>query len=465
MISAGSPADRSRQRMLLIAYHFPPSSAVGGMRAANFARSLVTFGWEPHVLTIRDCDVQYLDHDRRQGLDGIAVHHARVLSTVERVYERWRKGQQRPAERAPVRDGTRSMPAQRVARRESLVGRFKRYVLAFLALPDRERGWVLPASSAAIRLMRRGGIDWFMTSCPPYSVHVIGLIVKAMTGKRWVADYRDPWMTTGSKRLFPTCRLSIRIESWLERKVVEHADLLLFNVERLRNAYRTRYSHVAGEKFAFIPNAVSPPQSAKADRLSKYDAFTLVYTGSLYVGRSPEPVFAAIAQLIREGRVSASAIRVLLVGQCREIDGVPISEVARRYQLERSVEVRDAVSHDEAMTMVRRSHLALLLAPNLPFQIPAKVYDYLAAGTRILAIAEDGGTADLIAETKAGSAFSPTAIGDIADFIHAELTGQLSAKPTAAHHATALQRFDIRRLTEELVGHLDRVGAMSGAAT
>ena len=99
---------------------------------------------------------------------------------------------------------------------------------------------------------------------------------------------------------------------------------------------------------------------------------------------------------------------------------------------------------------MQRSHLALLLAPNLPYQIPAKVYDYLAAGTRILAIAEEGGTADLLRETASGRAFHSTDVDAIADFVRSEFI----TRGSAGFNAVSLARYDVKYITRELLVHL-----------
>jgi hypothetical protein len=429
---------------------------VGGLRAANFAKSLLSLGWRPHVLTIRKRDVTQLDPQRGEGLQDIAVHAARVLPTVEGVYgaiARRLRRQGRPASSVPPHAS--AAPTSIGAVPERLARRVRRYILSFLALPDRERGWILPATLAAVRHLRQDDIEWFMTSCPPYSVHVVGLLVKRLTGRRWIADFRDPWMTTGTKRLYPTCGASRWLESRLERRVMEKADLLLFNVERLRDAYRDRYRDIPREKFVFIPNAVPATKRSHLPP-AKYGPFTLCYTGSLYLGRSPEPVCAAVARLISERKATAGDVRIKLVGECREVDGVPTASLARKYDLESVMEVCDPVPHAEALDIVSRSHLALLFAPQLPFQIPAKVYEYLGAGTRILAIAEAGGTADLVRDTEAGQAFSSSDVDGISRFIHDEMTSRASK---TEKRPASLKRFEAHRLTEELVGHLGRVDA------
>jgi hypothetical protein len=445
-----APAAAARG-ILLIAYHFPPSAAVGGRRMANFASALRSLNWRVRALTIPDQAIQQIDRARLKSVAGIPVDVAPVWPTLVGLLtsglalsrRRRPRGEHGPAV-APVRSGRTDTAAEPLRRR------LRRYVMAFAFLPDGEKGWFVPAVIAAVRIIRRHRLPWFMTSCPPYTVHLVGLAVRALTGARWVADFRDPWMTTGSKRLYPTCAASLAIESWLERRVVERADLVVFNVERLRDAYRSRYARLPNEKFVYLPNAV-PVNDDGRPAPEKFERYTICYTGSLYVGRSPEPIFRAVAQLIRAGAVAADSIRILLIGQCRSIDGVPTEAVARRHGVESNVELRDFVPYVEAVDAVRRSHLALLLAPHLPYQVPAKLYDYLGTGSRILAIAEDGATADLLKETQSGGAFSSGDVDGIAAFILDELGAPATSPPAAS-----LRRYELTAITRDLVDHLSR---------
>ena len=52
------------RRVLMIAYRFPPSLAVGRMRTVKFCKYLPEFGWQPVVVTCRaptDYDPVLLD--------------------------------------------------------------------------------------------------------------------------------------------------------------------------------------------------------------------------------------------------------------------------------------------------------------------------------------------------------------------------------------------------------------------
>ena len=212
-ISKGSK--KQGRFVLLITYHFPPSAAVGGMRMANFARWLSAFGWEPQVLTIQDKNIEHIDQERLRDFEGVKIHKVGVLPTVVGMYAVMKNRLFPYAKNVFLSEtGLNTPSGSDPACNETLSRRLKRYLLSFSIFPDHESGWIIPASLAAIRHIRRQRIRWIVTSCPPYSVHLIGLAVKMITGTRWVADFRDPWMTTGSKRNYPTCALSIAATSW-----------------------------------------------------------------------------------------------------------------------------------------------------------------------------------------------------------------------------------------------------------
>ena len=449
----------AKKKILLISYHFPPSPAIGGVRIFNFAKNLPSFGFETSVLTIDDRYLDKLDKSRLEDIKGLNIVKTFKLPKLTRAYIRLKRLLKKDASgKAGAASPALSSSGRDV--QEGLGRRLRRYAKSFLTLPDGERNWVLPAAFRALRMIRRDGIDCVITSCPPYSVHLIGLYLKTLTGVKWIADFRDPWMTTGSKRLYQTCALSLRIERWIEEQVVKRSDMVLFNTSNLRDEYRKRYASEPERKFVHAPNGFDPAAFSKYRGLDRFTEFTITYTGSLYLGRTPEPVFAALKLLIEEGKIMPKELRVKLIGNCRSIGGAAAQTVIDSYGLASSVEVSDAVPYSRAVEIISRSHLALVLAPDQPYQIPAKVYDYIGAGSRILAITEKGATTDFVDSTGAGRAFCPSDVKGIKAFIYSSFLNRAQPRAGSNENCAGL---DAASVAEALAGQINNVVFAGGS--
>src|SRR5438132_12370717 len=69
---------------LLIAYHYPPSQAVGGIRPSKFARYLPVYGWQPTVLTV-------WNHEQTMPATDPNVVRVREWPHPLKTYERWKE--------------------------------------------------------------------------------------------------------------------------------------------------------------------------------------------------------------------------------------------------------------------------------------------------------------------------------------------------------------------------------------
>jgi hypothetical protein len=304
------------KKVLLISYHYPPSVEVGGLRCANFSRHLPRFGWMPYILTLKDEYLDTADPEKLKCVGSVKIFKAGRMPTVSQAYvgiKRIAHWLFRKSSESVTRSNGGTGPGQSSSRvAETWSQKLRRYILSFLSLPDEQRNWVLPAVIQGVRIIKREKIDCIFTSSPPYSVNLVGWLLKAITGVRWIADFRDPWMTGGSKKLYVTCAVSLGIERWLERRVVEKADLLVANTEMLSEAFRKAYGSQLSDRCVCITNGFDGELFSSFGPVEKEKVFTITYTGTLYFGRTPEPVFQAVHELIHEERIDAQSIRIRL---------------------------------------------------------------------------------------------------------------------------------------------------------
>ncbi len=444
-----------RPRVLLASYHFPPDAAVGGLRAAKFARYLSEFGVEPTVLTVEDrFREEGLDPSRQSDLGRVMVIRTsawpRVMDVLLRIKAAF--GGRPPGAVAPTAAGDGDTAGR--PHGESFVRRLKRYFISLVIMqPDDKKHWSIPAAFTAIRLVRRERIDWVFTSGPPHSVHLIGLLTRCFTKARWAADFRDPWINPDDAMPHLHSALGDRIESWMEATSMRRADRVITTTERMRQFYMARYPALPAEKFVAISNSIDTTRLAAAEEQAKFEALTITYAGTLYFGRDPEPLFRAVAALLRDGQIRPQDIRIKLMGACRMIEGVDTSVVVARHGLQDVVEVTDRVPYAQAVTVMQQSHLLLVLAPQgHRIVIPAKIFDYLGSGSAVLALADPGATSDLMDELQCGRCFATTDTAGLSQYLLGLVqSGEYRRLRTSAE---SVARYDARHLAGRLAAEL-----------
>ncbi len=368
------------KRVLLIAYAYPPCTEIGAIRPAGLAKYLPRFGWEPTVLTVK--------------LPGQRPSGARVIETAdEDVLQTWK-----------VRfglEGKRGLHEQLglpvTQKRDSQLIHTKllfaiRYLLTF---PDSTKGWIPSAIKELERIKKTAIVNAIVTTSPPISAHLIGRKAKQMFEAPWIADLRDLW----SQNLAQGNDLLRLLERPLERRTLRDADALVSVSEqwaaRLREFYpdKSIFSITNGfdaDDFRPLPEALTPK-------------FTITYTGRLYEGkRDPTPLFEAIQELIQEGVLSRSAIRVRFYGSIEPW----LPALVHNFGLDDVVEVAGTVSREEALRRQRESQILLTLGWSdlrETGQHTGKVFEYLGARRPILAIGGSrGAVTELLEQTRAG---------------------------------------------------------------
>ena len=158
------------------------------------------------------------------------------------------------------------------------------------------------------------------------------------------------------------------------------------------------------------------PCAARAGRppIRPEPVFTVVHAGTLFYQRSPRALLTALANLIERGRIPKDDIQVVFAGEIA--DGHGIAHLTASGPLSGRIRITGSLSHPDALSWMRRADLLCLFAQSQAEQIPAKSFEYLAAGPPILAITGEGATTDLI--TKAGGAAVPDEPWAIEEAVH-----------------------------------------------
>ncbi|HEX8847955.1 MAG TPA: glycosyltransferase [Gemmatimonadaceae bacterium] len=401
-MSGGEPSSR-RRRVLLVTYPFFPSYHVGVRRVAQLCRHLPEHGWEPVVLT--------KDWERERGPEDDIFGKLRVDSAVEeigyaptviRAHYESRDNALLRAHRALTRseDGS-SNPIVRMGKTVTRKVLSALYPL-FGEWPDRYVGWIDFATRAGVVAAREHAVDAVISLCPPHTAQIVGSRIAKRTGLPWVTMFDD---LTG---------FFIGKNDWhgtsLRRRIA-----LAANRATLRRARRTSANTPAmlallGKTYGLKGEVAVPGYGdARVTPQQRGDRMRIAYTGRIYPdAQRPGLFFDALDLLISRDPRALEEIEVTMMGTGAEeslralLSGRPSEAIVR---------IVGARPVAEALALQQASHLLLVLhiateearAGTLSF--PAKTYEYLAAGRRILAIPGDvgGWGNEILRETDCGT--------------------------------------------------------------
>jgi glycosyltransferase involved in cell wall biosynthesis len=411
------------RNLLVIAFHYPPdNSSTGVLRTLKFTQYLLDFGWRSEVISVPER--LYADRD------------ARLLDDVPpevRVHRPW-AGDSR-----------------------KLFGIKGRYP-AFLGVPDRYWTWYFAATRKARALLSAGTIDAIYSTSPFPTAHLIALALKRHSRLPWVSDFRDSWV---DGFLGP---VRYRVDGWLERRVIEHADQVVMNTPVTRRYYLSRYSEQPERKFVTITNGYDEQDFRDLD-FSSGAAFEIICAGWLNSeNRDPEAVLKATALALERGWIPKHELRLTFLGAGPYAQSKRFQEQLQRYKLRENTEVTvPRIPYGEALRRQARADVVVVLTDDARrmaqnrdwtfMAVPAKLYEYLRLGKFMLVLSRAEAVRELLADVRAPSPLIPSDIEGVAAALReAYLRRQEKSAPKLN---PAIQKYERRELTRELARVLD----------
>jgi glycosyltransferase involved in cell wall biosynthesis len=405
-------------KVLLVTLYFPPAGGGGVQRPLKFATHLPALGIETHVLAPEDPKWVHRDDDLVPPTQAW-VHRVRYVGPKGRL----------PAEELHGLQGV-----ARATRKTALA--FRRVLV-----PDENVSWNLTAIPAAIRIVRREGIDVVVTTSPPTSVHLVGAAVKRATGAKWIADLRDSIVANPHRRVESRLvRAKEAMGERVARLVARQADAVTAVTDPIGEELRA----LGASRVTTIANGIDFEDFAGLE-YRPAERFRLTHTGSFFGKRSPRALLEALAGTDRD-------IVARFVGDFRAAD----REWAEQLSLGHRLELHPYLPRRKVLELQRDSEALLLLIPESGGRgravLSAKVFEYLAAERPILAVVPpDGAAAELIRETRAGVVVAPDDVDGIREaLVRLERdwrAGKLNGSPLPAD---ARERLSRRARSEDL---------------
>jgi hypothetical protein len=456
------------KKVLMVAYLFPPVGglgAAGSQRVLKFVKYLPSHGWQPLVLTAKeDAYESYFSLDEtllRKLPADLPVHRTTVRRRFSNALRMRRAVLQWFSNLVP-RDPPRAAQlagAPIGANHSAEVGgrwrALKDNVTDLFQIPDGQMGWIGPAVREGARLIREQRIDAIFATGKPWSGLVVGAQLAKRSGLPLLSDFRDPWITNPfNTNVSP---IKARLDTRLERSVVATSSIVIANTEELRTEFVQRFPDQSELKFHALMNGFDSDEfDPTCCRSTENRYFTILHLGFLYLKRDPSNLLLGVRRALDQKWLDENDLRIVQIGQV----ALPYDLMARASDLGLGtiLSMRGELTHADALRTLGEADVLLLLQPGTTTQIPSKLFEYLMARRRILAVTP--------AQGATGRVVRSNAIGEVADAEDIEqialclrnLYRDWKASPAAMLLDDAkVSRFDVSRLSGDLAALLNSV--------
>ena len=370
------------KKVLIITYYWPPAGGPGVQRALKFAKYLLTFGWQPIILTVENGEYSVIDNSLEKDIPEKCIVYKTETKDSFKLYKKFIGKKSNEKVRTDL-NSTNSKEA------------FANFIRLNLIIPDARKGWIPTILDEGTKIIKQHNPKYIFATSPPHSVQVGAAKLAKMHHIKLISDYRDPWLEIVYYQNKKRSMLTKHFDGILEKKTMNAAHKIITISEDLKKIIENK---IDGEnKVHVIPNGFDK-DDFKNVRIKQNKIFTLTYAGVINDERIPHALLDAMQNLKKKN----IQVKLRFFGKvCMQL-----RELVTQKQLKSSVEFHDFISHDKVISEMMNSQALLFVIDNVPENngfLTGKLFDYLGCMRPIIGIGPiHGDAAKILQKTDSG---------------------------------------------------------------
>ena len=348
-----------KKNVLIVTYAFPPVNVVGANRPFFLCKYLPDYGWNPFVISRKVWAGASIDKDMSLPKDN--------PTRIYRCRDIW------------------DFPFFR--------GRIFSWIFKPVFIPDEFIFFNISVFFKTLKTVISKKIDVVIYTAPPVSSFFGALAAAKLTGKPFVADFRDLWTLHEYFKIKAKNSIRRKIENLMEKVVITYSDMVILNTKKAKHKMENKYPQL-NSNLITITNGADNKYISDIPEVV-FDKFTIAYTGSFYLERNPIFFLECLSEWIFENSDIRDDIQVIFAGKNVQA----FHETVKHYKLNGIVKLYDQLPKKKMYGYLKASHVLLILLGFLSesdYVVPAKLYEYMAFNKPIIGFVPPNGEAERI---------------------------------------------------------------------
>lgn len=429
------------KKVLIITYYWPPSGGSGVQRWLKFVKYFREFGWEPVIYTAENGEYPVIDDSLAKDIpEGITV----LKQPIWEPYHLYKAFVGKKQDERIIMDSLSE------SKGPSFASKIATFIRGNFFIPDARRFWIRPSARFLTKYIQENHIDAIVTTGPPHTMHIIGQKVQERTGVKWLADFRDPWTAIDFYEDLMLTPIADAIHHRMEKNVLQKADKVVV-VSELR---KPQFEELYKRDYEVITNGYDE-SDMQAEIQPDAEHFLIAHIGLMNKDRNHPVFWEALSEMVAENPAFAAKLKIHFVGKYDN----SLHPIIAKYDMLKYVAFTDYLPHKEVMPFQKKAQVLYIPASNVfsaKLQLPAKLFEYLAAKRPILCIApEISDVALIVKDSQAGY------VSDFTDKTrlkaHLQLLFQAYQNGNLSVNPQNVAQYSRRNLTEKMAKVLNEM--------
>ncbi|AZO94023.1 glycosyltransferase [Halocella sp. SP3-1] len=383
-------------KVLVIAYYFPPLGWSGTQRTLKFVKYMRMFNWEPVVVTVGNSPFPVIDETLEEEVEKsikiVRIDDLFFKNKTDNILDNLYSYVNSSFDLIE----SENLKNEYMKEIESKMNDLR----SLLMLPDNNIIWANKVLKKISKKVNFDDIDLLYSTSGPYSDHIIAYHIKKLYKKPWVADFRDEW-TNNPYYNYNKDSIRFKVEKYLENRIINFADKIV-TISRLSKENYVNKFGLEKNKVEVITNGYDEKDFVEIGNKTNKNKFTIVHSGAFYLIRNPLSFIKAINNLINKGKIEKEKIQIEFIGTFES----KIKEIVDKNSMDGLIKWIDYLPHKESLQHCIESNMLLLVVgegENLKSFYTGKVFEYLRTNKPILALSPKGSVVEeLMIETGHG---------------------------------------------------------------